>query len=249
MDLTNPQHAPLNNQHKQQISHTHDDVHAQDAQPTISIVTMSGCLKHEHTRARNEPTVNEVSAEQFARLFRDNVWKHHGVPCDIVSDRDPRFTGKFLRSVCNLLQTRQSLSTPYHPQSDGQTERTNRILEDMLRHYVNPTQDDWDEHLATAQFAYNNAWQESIKETPFFLNYGCHPRTPMSHGLSSPAQAKVPAAYDFVKSMYVSIDNAKKALAAARDRQKRYADLRRRDVEFDVGDHVLVSTKNIKIKI
>ena len=195
------------------------------------------------------PTVNEVSAEQFARLFRDNVWKHHGVPCDIVSDRDPRFTGKFLRSVCNLLQTRQSLSTPYHPQSDGQTERTNRILEDMLRHYVNPTQDDWDEHLATAQFAYNNAWQESIKETPFFLNYGCHPRTPMSHGLSSPAQAKVPAAYDFVKSMYVSIDNAKKALAAARDRQKRYADLRRRDVEFDVGDHVLVSTKNIKIKI
>ncbi len=140
------------------------------------------------------------------------------------------------------------MSTAFHPQTDGQTERTNRILEDMLRHYVNPAQDDWDKHLATAQFAYNNAWQESINETPFFLNYGCHPRTPMSHGLPSPAQARVPAAYNFVKQMHASIEDAKRSLRAAQDRQKRYADEHRRDVEFTVGDKVLLSTRNIKLK-
>jgi hypothetical protein len=71
------------------------------------------------------------------------------------------------------------MSTAFHPQTDGQTERVNRVLEDMLRHYVSLVQDDWDELLDCAEFAVNNAWQESIKNTHFFLNFGQHPRTPI----------------------------------------------------------------------
>ena len=82
------------------------------------------------------PTVTAVGAEEFARLFVRNVWRLHGVPKEIVSDRDPRFTSAFWREVCRLLGTKQSMSTAFHPQSNGQTERTNSTLEAMLRHYV-----------------------------------------------------------------------------------------------------------------
>ena len=73
---------------------------------------------------------------------------------------------------------RKGMSTAFHPQTDGQTERVNRILEDMLRHYVNPMLNDWDDHLDAVEFAVNNAWQESVQTTPFMLNYGQHPRLP-----------------------------------------------------------------------
>jgi hypothetical protein len=70
-----------------------------------------------------------------------------------------------------------------HPESDGQTERVNRILEDVLRHFVGPQQDDWVKYLKTAQFAINNSWQESVRHTPFFLNHGRHPNMPGLEGL------------------------------------------------------------------
>ena len=75
---------------------------------------------------------------------------------------------------------RRKLSSAYHSQTDGQTERTNRTSEEMLRAFVSPDQEDWDEHLAFAEFAINNSWQESVKNTPFFLNYGMHPLTPVA---------------------------------------------------------------------
>jgi hypothetical protein len=70
------------------------------------------------------------------------------------------------------------MSTTFHPQIDGQMERVNMILEDMLRHYVSPTQEDWDLYLSLVEFVYNNAWQKSIQTTPFMLNYGQHPLIP-----------------------------------------------------------------------
>jgi len=134
------------------------------------------CVDKLSKMAHFMPTTIHVTAEGTARLFRDHVYKLHGLPRVILSDRDARFTSRFWNALHGLLGTRLAMSTVFHPQTDGQTEQVNRILEDMLRHYVNPVQDDWDEFLAVVEFAYNSSWQESVRNTPFVLNYGQHPR-------------------------------------------------------------------------
>ena len=96
------------------------------------------------------PTTTSCSARVVAALYRDHVFVQHGIPKKIISDRDSRFTGAFNAELTKLLGIQQALSTAYHPQSDGQTERVNRVLEDMLRNFVAPSQDDWDEYLACA---------------------------------------------------------------------------------------------------
>mmetsp|Transcript_8978 Transcript_8978/g.24184 ORF Transcript_8978/g.24184 Transcript_8978/m.24184 type:complete len:155 (+) Transcript_8978:838-1302(+) len=101
------------------------------------------------------PTNTTVSALGVANLLKDNVWKLHGYPANFVTDRDSRFTSIFWKELQEQCGIKSHMSTAYHPQTDGQTERMNRTLEDMLRHYVSPKQDDWDTHLAAAEFAIN----------------------------------------------------------------------------------------------
>ena len=190
------------------------------------------------------PTTVHVTGEETARLYLDHVWKHHGVPESIVSDRDPRFTGKFMTEFLKLLGTKQRLSTAFHPQTDGQTERTNRTLEDMLRHYVDPNHTDWDTHLAAAEFAINNSYQESIKTTPFRLNTFEDPPTPMTLGKNS----RVPAAQMLANQMEDDLLRAKAALQSAQDRQKLYADKKRRPIHYRIGDQVMLNAKNIRLR-
>ena len=190
------------------------------------------------------PCKTAISAEEFASLYVNEIVRYHGVSRVIVSDRDPRFTGHFLKSVCQLLGVKQSLSTAFHPQSDGQTEIMNRYLQDMLRHYVSPRQDDWDQHLPAAEFAVNNAWHPTLKNTPFWLNYGQHPLTPVTLG----TEHVVPSATAFVHDLELHIKEAKKFLQAAQERQKACADKHRREVSFQVGDLVLLSTRNVRVK-
>jgi transposase InsO family protein len=83
-----------------------------------------------------------VTTEETTRLFIDNVFKYHGLPEKLISDRDTRFTSRFWAALCHILGTRQAMSIAFHPQTNGQTERVNRILKDILRHFVNPTQED-----------------------------------------------------------------------------------------------------------
>ena len=122
------------------------------------------------------------------------------------------------------MQIKRCMSTAYHPQSDGQTERMNRLLEDMLRHYVSPTQTDWDTHLPLVEFAINNAYQESVQSTPFMLNYGRHPHTPASVSMSSTgprqqAQDRAKAGGSFAEcftdEMQQTIAHARKSLLSA----------------------------------
>jgi len=129
------------------------------------------------------PTTESLDAIGFARLFVDHVVRLHGMPATLVFDRGPQFNIKFWEHVCKLTGLRRCMSSAYHPQTDGQTKRTNRTLEEMLRSYVAPDRLDWDKHLACAEFAINNSWQESVRNTPFFLNYGQHPLTPASLSL------------------------------------------------------------------
>jgi hypothetical protein len=110
------------------------------------------------------PTYTDCSAIDIARLFNDTVFKHHGLPSELILDRDPRFTSKFWTELTRLLGTKLKMSTAFHPQTNGQTERSNRVLEDYLRHYISPSQNDWDEWLPQAEFSVNNAWQELISD-------------------------------------------------------------------------------------
>jgi transposase InsO family protein len=103
------------------------------------------------------PCQDTITAEGFANVWYDVLYRNHGVSREFISDRDPRFTFKFWEQACKLFGTKLARSTAFHPHTDGQTERVNRILETYLRHYVSTSHDDWNILLADAQFAYNNA--------------------------------------------------------------------------------------------
>ncbi|GJP33671.1 hypothetical protein CLOM_g18198, partial [Closterium sp. NIES-68] len=164
----------------------------------------------------------------------------------LVSDRDPRFTSRFWHEVTRTLGTKLKMSSAFHPQTDGQTERTNRTLEQMLRSFIGPTQDDWDDLLPVVEFAVNNSVHEGTHEKPFILNCGRHPTTPATHGIGG---LRVPAAKDFVGKQQEALKSARRWLQLSQQRQKSYADMKRREVSFEVGDKVLLSTKNIRLKI
>ena len=184
------------------------------------------------------PCKTTCGAEEFANIFMHEVHRLHGMPRKIVSDRDSRFQGRFFSELSKIMGCRQAMSTAFHPQTDGQTERANRILEDMLRHYVGPYQDDWDDLLGVAEFAMNNAYSESIKCTPFVMVYGQHPYTP----LTLRASDTVPQVKVWAAEHQDRVDAAKLALEAAQSRMKQYADRSRREVEYTRGQQVLLST-------
>jgi Chromo (CHRromatin Organisation MOdifier) domain/Integrase zinc binding domain len=190
------------------------------------------------------PCNKTVTAQDFARLFFDTVCKHHGLPRQIVSDRGSVFVSNFWEELTKLFGTQRLLSSAYHPQTDGQTERYNRVLEETLRHFVNPAHDDWDVHLTSAEFAINNAWHESIQNTPFMLNCGQHPLTPATVDLDS----RVPAAQEFMQGIQDNLAKAKKCLELAQQRDKQYANAHRRHVTFKPGDRVLVNTTNFNFQ-
>ncbi len=179
----------------------------------------------------------------MARLYVHTILRLHGMQRDIVSDRDSLFTSRFWQELTESLGTRRAMSTAFHSASDGQTERTNRTLEDMLRHFVSPLHDDWDQHLDVAEFAINNSWHESVQNTPFILNTGQHPLTPASIDIDH----RVPAAKEFSEDLHAAVQSAKEGWKGAQARQAAYANQKRRDVTYKVGDSMLLSTKNIVI--
>src|SRR6185437_16439429 len=115
-----------------------------------------------------------------AQIFFQQIIRHHAVPNNIVSDRDPRFMSNFWQALWKELGSKLKMSTSYHPQTDGQTERANRTLEDMLRAYVDYHGDDWDEMLTAVEIAVNNSTQSSTGFTPFYMNTGQHPHLPLT---------------------------------------------------------------------
>jgi RNase H-like domain found in reverse transcriptase/Reverse transcriptase (RNA-dependent DNA polymerase)/Integrase zinc binding domain/gag-polyprotein putative aspartyl protease/Chromo (CHRromatin Organisation MOdifier) domain len=192
------------------------------------------------------PCREKLSAKDFADLFLTNIFRLHGLPQRIVSDRDPRFTSDFWKEVTQALQMDCGLSTAFHPQTDGQTERMNRTMEEMLRHYITPMLGDWVSALPLLEFAYNNAENASTQTSPFRLYTGLNPLCPNS----GPADRayKVPAAELFVNKMAADLKRAKQCMLDAQTRMKAQADKRRKDMVFKVGDLVLLSTKNLTLK-
>ncbi|KAJ9514372.1 hypothetical protein QJQ45_012291 [Haematococcus lacustris] len=192
------------------------------------------------------PCRESMNAESFARLFIDNVFKHHGVPREIISDRGSHFTNHFWASIMTILGVKECKSSAYHPQSDGQTERYNRTLEEMLRHYISPAQSDWPFFLSLAEFAVNNSWQESIQSTPFLVNTGQSPLTPAL--LELPGEVYCPTARRLSEWWQSNVKQARHFMELAQRRQAYMANKGRQEVEYHTGQLVLLSTKNLRMK-
>jgi Reverse transcriptase (RNA-dependent DNA polymerase)./Integrase core domain. len=138
------------------------------------LVFVDRCTKMVHV----VPTTKTLDAEGFVKLFVDTIIKHHGAPIRLVSDRGSNFAAKYTHCATYLMGVLQDHSTAYHPQTDGQTERMNRVMEDILRCYADAQQTAWDLQLPMVEFAINNSPAEATGQTPFVLNYGTHPRIP-----------------------------------------------------------------------
>ena len=192
------------------------------------------------------PTVTTVDAPGLARLLIDNVIKLHGIPINIISDRDARFTSNFWTSLWLQLGTRLKFSTAYHPQSDGLTEINNKTLEQSLRAYTNYHQNNWDEQLSLLEFSYNNMINSTTNFTPFFLNYGQHPIAPVTYEVRKEVRTNETAT-ELIESLYDTMEHAHANITKAQAAQKKYADKHRRDcTPFRVGDMVLLSTDNLR---
>ncbi|GAB5489762.1 MAG: hypothetical protein Pars2KO_33320 [Parasphingorhabdus sp.] len=191
---------------------------------------------------RFAPCNKEITAEQYAQLFMEYVFRHFGLPEVIVSDRDPRFTSHFWKELFRLLHTKLRMSTAYHPQSDGQSEVSIRTFENFLRPYVEDNPTGWYQLLPLMEFAANNARNASTGYTPFFLLHGQHPDVAGFESIR-PASTKVQSVTEMCDTMSTHLARATRNYGAAQDAMRRQANVKRRDVRFSVGDEVVVSTK------
>ncbi|KAJ9531760.1 hypothetical protein QJQ45_021907 [Haematococcus lacustris] len=188
------------------------------------------------------PTKESISAFDMATHFFHEVVRLHGMPASVITDRGPHFNNHFWEHVCALCKVAHYMSSAYHPESDGQTERVNRVIEEMLRHYVNDAHTDWAEHLPWVEFAINNSWHESIRQTPFFLNYGQHPLTPATLDLPR----KVPKASAFAENVEKEVHKARQCWREAQQRMKALVDGKRREVTYKPEQLVMLSTVNMR---
>jgi len=192
------------------------------------------------------PTTEKTSAKGLARLFRDNVWKLHGLPESIISDRGPQFAAGLMRELNQMLGIESKMSTVFHPQTDGQTERVNQELEQYLRMFIDHQQEQWPDWLGMAEFTYNNKAHLSTKTLPFKANYGQDPRM----GFEVRKKGKYEGAEKFVVKMKEIQKEAKAALGKAQEEMKKYVDRKRAEVdEYKVGDLVMLSTKDLKYQM
>ena len=180
-------------------------------------------------------TVKTVTSQQLAHLFLEYVFSKHGLPDVLVSDRDPRFTSGFWSTLFEALDTKQNLSSSYHPETDGQSERTNRHLEQILRAFVNPLHDDWAKWLPMAEFSFNSSLHASIKVTPFEANLGFIPKAPADVAFPVPTTE----ANSYLDTLKLVQSVIKQELELAKACQAAQADRRRRPLLFRVGDVVI----------
>jgi len=165
-------------------------------------------------------TTEKMSAEGLAKLFRDHVWKLHGLPESIISDRGIQFVVGMMKKMNNLLGIQTKLSTAYHPQTDGQTERINQELEQYLRVFIDHRQEQWLDWLGMVEFTYNNKIHTAIKNSPFKVNYGQDLRM----GFEGRRKGKYEVAGKFMEKMRKIQEKVKTALGKAQKEMKKFAD-------------------------
>ncbi|KAL5498856.1 hypothetical protein ACEPAH_1374 [Sanghuangporus vaninii] len=189
------------------------------------------------------PTMTKLTAEGMARIYRDQVFRLHGLPKKIIHDRGVQFDAKMMKELYKLLHIEGNPSTAYHPQTDSQTERVNQELEQYLRLYVNHRQSDWADWLALAEFAYNNHEHSATKLFPFFVNSGVHPVGFTGIRTSSSNMS----AEEFAKHVKGIHELAQANLVKANEDMKRFYDRHAgKSMEYEAGSKVFLDGRNIK---
>ncbi|XP_073057247.1 uncharacterized protein [Primulina eburnea] len=180
---------------------------------------------------------------QYAEVYVAEIVRLHGIHVSIVSDRDPRFTSEFWKSLHRALGTKLAFSTAYHPQSDGQSERVIQILEDMLRACTIDFPGSWDSKLPLFEFTYNNSYQSSIGMTPYEALYGRRCRSPLYWEEVGERKMLGP---ELVQQTADVVALIQERMKTAESRQKSYADVRRRPLKFEVDDHIFIKISPCK---
>jgi hypothetical protein len=193
------------------------------------------------------PTRDDTTAADFAELFFEHVECRFGSPRSIVSDRDSRITSDFWREVCEIKIIKRRLSTAYHPQTDGQSEALNRIVEDYLRAYTSEDQTVWAKLLPLAQFAYNNSRNHTTGMSPNRLLHGfdCEIRIDVADNVS---EKRIPAAKDRIEKLHQLRQKLRLRLIEAQERMANAYNARHTPKQFRIGDFVKLSTQNLKLK-
>jgi hypothetical protein len=193
--------------------------------------------------AKFQPCNIDLSAGGTARILRDRVFRNHGLPETIISDRGPQFVAKFMKELYRLLGIHGNPSTAFHPQTDGQTERANQEVEQYLRIFSDWQQADWAEWLPLAEFAYNDKLHSATGYSPFYLNYGQHPWK----GVEPRGPSRNVSAQEFANHMKRTHNNAKAALEKAAKAMKHAYDKKKAPSrEYSPGDKVWLEATNIK---
>ncbi|GJS86989.1 putative reverse transcriptase domain-containing protein [Tanacetum coccineum] len=183
------------------------------------------------------PTRETYSMKTLTRLYIKEIVSRHEVPISIILDRDSHFTSRLWQSLQSALGTQLDMSTAYHPETDGQSERTIQTLEDMLRACVIDFRKGWEKHLPLVEFSYNNSYHASIKAAPFKALYGRKCRSPICWAEVRGVQLTRP---EIIHETTEKIVQIRQRLQVARDRQRSYASVRRKPLEFQFGDRVML---------
>jgi hypothetical protein len=189
------------------------------------------------------PVRTNYTKAKLAELYMTRIVCLHGVPKIIVSDRGSQFTSRIWKKLHESLDTQLYFSSPYHPQTDGQTERNNQVLEDMLRACALKHGGSWDKSLPYAEFSYNNSYQDNLKMSPSEVLYGRKCRTPLYWDQTGERQFFGPK---LIQEAEEQVRMIGENLRIAQSRQKSYADTWRRLLEFKEGDHVYLKVSPIR---
>ena len=183
------------------------------------------------------PVRTDYSLDKLAELYIKEIVRLHGIHVSIISDRNPRFTSRFWGKLLEALGTRLNFSTAFHPQTDGQFEIVIQILEDMLRSCVIDLEGSWDRHIALVEFVHNNSFQSSIGMAPDEALYGRKCRTPLCWTELSERKVIGP---DLIQETEEKMKMIIERLKVATDRQKSYADMKRKDIRYEIGEKVFL---------
>lgn len=191
-----------------------------------------------------------TSTEETLWILLWNVFRLHGLPLSITSDRGRQFVSTLWKSLCKRLKIKANLSTAYHPETDGQSERANQDIKRGLRTYCNYMQDDWARWIPMVEFSDNNNTSTSLGLSPFYFNRGFHPR--MSFGPdcttyeSTRERLQATKAEDISKRMAELLEYGQASLAKSQLAMEAQANMHRKQVEYDKGDKVWLSSQNIR---
>ena len=189
------------------------------------------------------PIKTTHTVDKLAELYIKEIVRLHGIPNSIVSDRDTRFTSKFWKSLQENLGTRLKFSTAFHPQTDGQSERTIQVLEDMLRACVLDFPGSWSRYLPLVEFSYNNSYQATIGMAPYEALYGRKCRSPIHWDEAGESKLFGP---ELVEQTTEAIKTIRARMKTSQSRQKSYADKRRRPLEFEAGEKVFLKVSPMR---